>query len=125
MFDKKEYNRARQKKIYGGYQQRRVTLFKTLGDKCFICESKAYKGFNLHHDSYDPEESNYPTHARTMHVRLKRLAEAEKNPERFRLLDPTCHTLVESIRREQGSHLTTEECKVILIKSDKIRICPF
>ncbi len=91
----------------------------------FICESKAYKGFHLHHDSYHPEESNYPTHGKTMYIRLKRLAEAEKNPERFRLLDSTCHTLVESVRREHGATLSTEDCKVILIKNDKIRICPF
>lgn len=34
-----------------------------------------------------------------MHVRLKRLAEAEAYPDRFRLLCPKCHLVVELIKK--------------------------
>lgn len=94
MYDRKEYDRLRAKRLYEDFKQRREALMLKFGDACYLCEQKARKGFNLHHIIYDSVESNYPRHSKSMSVRLKRLKEAEEHPERFRLLCPSCHHFI-------------------------------
>jgi hypothetical protein len=95
---KKEYDRLRAEKIYNDFKKRKVLIMEILGGKCFLCDKKAEKGFHLHHKEYHPIESNYPKNSKSMHVRLKRIIEAEKNPNRFSLLCPKCHLLVEAFK---------------------------
>lgn len=97
MFDRKVYDRKRSQKLYEEFKKRREAILVTLGNECYLCGKKAKKGFNLHHIEYHPVESNYPTHSKSMHVREKRLKEAENHPERFRLLCPKCHFLFSSV----------------------------
>ena len=99
MWNRKEYDRKRAAKLYGVFKKRRMALFKELGGCCSLCSKKAVKGFHLHHVKYHAEESDCPTHSKSMSVRLKRLEEAEQNPDRFRLLCPRCHMTI--------SHLET------------------
>lgn len=96
--DKKEYDRLRAEKIYRDFQKRRINIMKILGNICFLCGKKAEVGFHLHHKYYCLIESNYPRHSKSMYVRLKRLTEAEKNPDRFVLLCPKHHRLVELLK---------------------------
>ena len=96
MFDRKTYDRERARRIYKEFQERRKILFRNLGNECYMCHKEAIKGFHLHHVEYHEVESNYPTHSKSMYVRLKRLNEAENNPTRFRLLCPNCHQLISS-----------------------------
>ena len=91
MFDRKQYDRRR----YADFQQRRAAVMLLFGGKCWLCEKPAETGFHLHHKEYHPTESDYPRHARTFWVRLKRLKEAEEHPERFCLLCDNDHKLVE------------------------------
>jgi hypothetical protein len=99
MFDRKEYDKERARKLYVDFQERRAKVLVLLGNKCYLCDKEAIKGFHLHHKEYDPVESNYPTHSKSMSVRFKRLKEAETNPKRFRLLCPKCHFLFSKVER--------------------------
>lgn len=97
MWDRKEYDRVRARSIYEEFKNRRLVLFEKLGNKCFLCDKNAIVGFHLHHLNYHDTESNYPTHSKSMFIRLKRLKEAEENPCRFKLLCPSCHRLFHDI----------------------------
>lgn len=97
MYDRKVYDRERAKKVYADFQIRRINLFKKLGNKCYLCDKDATKGFHLHHVKYHEVESNYPRHSKSMYIRLKRLTEAENNPKRFELLCPKCHRILSGI----------------------------
>ena len=94
---KRERDRVRMANIYRDFKQRRQALFDKRGNCCACCGTKD-DVLQLHHVWYHPTESDYPTHARSMHVRLKRLKEAELRPERFALLCTVCHGL-ENVRK--------------------------
>lgn len=95
----KEYDRLRAKRTYEDFKKRKNNLVvNVFNGKCFLCSAEHRKGFHLHHVFYHAIESNYPRNSKAMSTRLKRLAEAEKNPERFRLLCPKCHILLESLK---------------------------
>lgn len=98
MFDRREYDKLRARKVYGDYKNRRKLLLEKLGYKCFLCEKDAPSNFHLHHLNYDNPESDYPRHARSMYIRLKRLSEAERFPERFSILCPRCHRALEGLK---------------------------
>lgn len=99
MRDKKaydrEYQRQRAVRVYADFHKRRLELFKVFGNECYLCGRPAIKGFHLHHTEYHPVESNYKRDSRSMSTRIKRLKEAEAHPERFALLCPHDHRLVE------------------------------
>ena len=97
MYDRKIYDNKRAKQQYEKFQQRRADLLIKLGNVCYLCNADAIKGFHLHHLEYDEVESNYPRHSKSMSVRIKRLEEAENNPERFKLLCPKCHRILSGI----------------------------
>lgn len=97
-WDRKEYDRKRASEIYEDFKIRRIEVFKLFNNECFLCGKTAKVGFHLHHTEYHPVESNYPRHSKSMYVRLKRLNEAEKNPNRFVLLCPIHHKLIEIIK---------------------------
>lgn len=94
---RKEYNRQRAQKVYEDFVARKSQLMEVFGNKCFLCGCSAKKGFHFHHVSYT-DESSYPRNSKAMSTRLKRLAEAEANPERFKLLCAKCHGSLELIR---------------------------
>jgi hypothetical protein len=101
MFDRKEYDRKRAKEMYDVFKARRDKLLKEqFGDQCFLCYKKTTKGrpgMHLHHLFYG-DESNYPKNGKLMAIRIKRVEEAEQFPERFKLLCPRCHRMVESLK---------------------------
>lgn len=92
--EKRAYNRARQRIVYEKFKESRLDVFCKLGNECYLCGKPPNKNFQLHHVSYHGTESDYPRHAKAMNVRLKRVKEAQDNPERFRLLCPPCHRIV-------------------------------
>lgn len=93
--EKRNYDKLRARELYQRFKERRALVMENLGGECFICGEKAIKGFHFHHKHYHEVESNYPRHSNAMNVRIKRLVEAEKFPERFALLCPTHHRLIE------------------------------
>lgn len=97
-FNKKEYDAERQRILYAEYQERRLALEEKFGNVCYLCKQSKRKNFHLHHRYYHPIESNYPRHSKSMNVRWKRLKEAEEHPERFALLCPTCHRMLETFK---------------------------
>lgn len=97
MYDRKVYDNKRAKKLYTEFQERRAALLVKLGNKCYLCDRNAEKGFHFHHIEYHEIESNYPRHSKSMSVRWKRLKEAETNPKRFKLLCPKCHRVLSGI----------------------------
>ncbi len=99
MFDRKAYDRRR----YADFQVRRAAVMTLLGGKCYLCDKLAEAGFHLHHVVYDPVESNYPRHARSLYVRFKRVKEAEAHPERFCLLCDKDHKLVEMVKHRKSA----------------------
>lgn len=92
-----EYNRKRAAEIYLDFRVRKDRINELLGGLCKAC-GKTHK-LALHHRIRHPVESNYPTHAKSMSVRIKRLAEAESHPERFILLCGSCHVALEWVIR--------------------------
>lgn len=105
MFDKKAYDAQQQRKRYADYQVRRQRVYENLGNVCYLCSAEKRESFHLHHVVYHPLESNYPKHSNAMSVRLKRLKEAETNPERFVLLCPVCHGIVHILENNKGIDL--------------------
>lgn len=97
MYDRKIYDKERAKQQYEKFQQRRADILVKLGNSCYLCDTEAQKGFHLHHIEYHSTESDYPRHSKSMHVRWKRLKEAENNPQRFKLLCPKCHRVLSGI----------------------------
>ena len=93
-FDKKAYDAEHQRKLYAVYKEQRQALEEQFGNVCYLCNQSKRKCFHLHHRVYHPTESDYPRNSRSMHVRRKRLKEAQDHPERFSLLCPTCHKLI-------------------------------
>jgi 5-methylcytosine-specific restriction endonuclease McrA len=91
---KQEYDRQRARRIYEDFVARRLQLIESFGGACQNCSVALVRDeAQFHHVVYDEVESNYPRTCKTMSVRLKRLAEAEQHPERFKLLCVTCHNL--------------------------------
>lgn len=100
MFNKKEYDRARQRTIYADFKQRRVNWFKKFANnRCFLCNEKR-DYLHLHHTEYHPTESNYPRHSKSQYVRNKRLKEAEGCPSRFKALCASCHWWLEILKKK-------------------------
>lgn len=95
---KKEYDRKRAENVYKEFIIRRERVLELLGGECYLCGNKAVKGFHLHHKEYHPVESDYPRHSKSMYVRLKRVKEAEENPQRFSLLCPYHHKIIEQLK---------------------------
>lgn len=89
-----EYNRQRSRRIYEQYRQDRLDAFTLFDGCCYTCGMVATlgrPGFHFHHVQYHPQESDYSRSSRALSVRLRRLAEVKKNPDRFRLLCAGCH----------------------------------
>ena len=97
VFDKKEYNRQRQREKYAEFKQRRIAFIKKKGNCCALCR-KTKKIYNLAHKEYHITESDYARHAKSMSVRWKRLIEAENNPDRFNVLCSKCHIGLDSFQ---------------------------
>jgi hypothetical protein len=103
--DRKEYDRKHTAAKYQEFKERRKAVFRLLGEKCFVCGIESQKGFDLHHHEYHPEESDYPRDSKTMWTRWKRLMEAEKHPERFRILCKKHHFIVEILKHhDENDH---------------------
>lgn len=95
-WNRKPYDKQRAVRLYQEFKERKSKLiFDVMGGKCALCEKLAQQNFHLHHVIYD-QESNYPRHSKNMWVRQKRLKEAEKNPDKFKLLCPQCHLKISS-----------------------------
>jgi 5-methylcytosine-specific restriction endonuclease McrA len=89
---KREADRQRQRRIYDDFITRRETLIKKFGHRCQHCGVTVEReDSQFHHTEYHPTESAYPKTCKTMSIRLKRLAEVESHPERFKLLCVDCH----------------------------------
>lgn len=93
--ERKEYDRQRAAKVYEDFKARKAKLVAKFGGRCAGCSTTNPKrgDWHLHHTSYT-DESNYPRNSKAMSTRIKRLEEAERNPERFRMLCPRCHHIV-------------------------------
>jgi len=102
-------DRAYDKLRYEQFQIRRQAVIAAFGGECFVCGDA--DNLHLHHEQYVAGESDYPRHARSMSARLKRVEEAEKHPERFRLLCATCHGLVHAV--EEGDITEADAVKQI------------
>ncbi len=95
----REYNRQRAQALYADYVERRSQLMcSAFKDHCYLCSKPAGSHFHFHHVEYHATESAYPRNGRSLYLRIKRLAEAEEHPERFRLLCGGCHALVEALK---------------------------
>ena len=97
---KLENDRKYSAKRYADFRERKDRLcLETLGGRCYVCQDEENANeFHLHHLEYMEEESEYERDSKSMHIRRKRLEEAEAHPERFRLLCPKCHRAVSSIQ---------------------------
>lgn len=101
----KEYNRNRARVLYDDFRIRKDAVNASLGGCCYLCgRIPSKQGLQLHHVERHPTESAYPRHSNAMSVRIKRLEEAERNPDRFRLLCGTCHRSVEALKRNHVDH---------------------
>lgn len=110
----KKYNRDRAAHLYEEYRSRRDALIELMGGACELCgATDGGHGLHLHHIEYDDIESDYEKTAKSMSVRMKRLAEAEHNRDRFALLCPGCHRRLEGVKwfSDHGISLATV-CKL-------------
>lgn len=117
----REYQRKRAEKLYADFCERRLKVFNLLGGKCFLCEKPAVKGFHLHHVEYHPTESDYPRNSKSMVTRLKRLKEAEEHPERFCLLCPKHHSMVEFMLRKLKGICISRLFKLLKLSTPTMR----
>lgn len=84
---KKEYDRKRAKKKYQEYKAERSEVLELLGGCCALCSRET--NLQLHHNYYD-EKSDYPRTGNGW-SRIRRVREAQIDPEKFTVLCGGCH----------------------------------
>lgn len=108
---KREYDKSRASILYEKFKVTRLEVMLKISSCCEVCFKATERGFHLHHKEYHETESAYPKHSKAMNVRIKRVKEAEKNPERFAILCPRCHSVVEFLK---SSSISLEQLQKFL-----------
>ena len=77
----------------------RIAVNKFMGNKCEICKTTEH--LQLHHRYYASDSIRPKVHNENGSQTIKRMKEALKYPQRFRLLCLSCHNSIEPKRKKK------------------------